>query len=87
MGQGRPGGRSAFGRVWVLDENKNLRMVMVRTGLTDSRYIEVVGGELKEGDEVILGVTSGDATASASSQQNNPFAPRMMGGPGGGRGR
>jgi hypothetical protein len=61
-------------------------MAMVRTGLTDSRYIEVVGGELKEGDEVVLGITSGDATASASNQQTNPFAPRMQGGAGG-RGR
>jgi hypothetical protein len=86
-GMGR-GGRSGFGRVFVLDESKNLRIVMLRTGLNDNRYVEVLGDALKEGDEVILGILGPDqASAGNANQQTNPFAPRIQGGGGGGGGR
>jgi len=42
------------GRVWVLDRG-NPRAVNLRIGLTDGSYTEVVSGELKEGDPVIIG--------------------------------
>jgi HlyD family secretion protein len=49
-------GRAASGRVWVLDSsNGKPRAVNLRLGLTDGSYTEVVSGELKEGDQVILG--------------------------------
>jgi H+-transporting ATPase len=41
------------GRVWVLQENKPTPKV-VRLGLDDGRYTEVVRGELKVGDRVIV---------------------------------
>ncbi len=86
-GMGR-GGRSGMGRVWVMDDAKNLRFVMVRTGLNDNRYVEILGDALQEGDQIVLGIQSGDApTASAANGQNNPFAPRVQGGGGGGGGR
>jgi HlyD family secretion protein len=80
---GRSGGRGGWmtnrNRVWVLDEKKMLKAVPVRLGLTDGTNSEIVGGPLKEGDEVIVGISSSDQPAAA---QRSPFAPQ---GPGGGR--
>ncbi len=54
---GMRGGGSAAGgsAVWVLREGAP-RRVSVRTGYTDGRYTELLGGELGEGDEVLVGV-------------------------------
>ena len=48
-------GRVTSGRVWVLDPNGKPRAVSLRLGLTDGSYTEMISGELKEGDQVILG--------------------------------
>jgi hypothetical protein len=72
-------------QIWVLDADRNLKSVTVTLGLNDNRYVELAGGELKEGDEVVIGFAAAE-TASAPNQQNNPFGPRGMGGPGGGGG-
>jgi HlyD family secretion protein len=50
--------------------------VDVRTGITDNRYTQVVSGELKAGDTVVVGL----ATTKAESSR----APGASGGPGGG---
>lgn len=42
------------GVVWVLRDGEPVR-VPVRTGATDGSYTEVIGGELKAGDQVITG--------------------------------
>ena len=84
-GENRPERKMA--RIWVLDANKNMKSVMVQLGLNDNRYVELVGGDLKEGDEVVIGIQSAEA-GSASNSTTNPFQPRPMGGTGGGgRGR
>ncbi|TAK55940.1 MAG: efflux RND transporter periplasmic adaptor subunit [Bacteroidetes bacterium] len=72
-------------RVWVADGKKGIRPVMVTLGLNDNRYVEVLEGELTEKDEVVIGVQQPE-TAMGQNQQTNPFAPRMPGGRGGGRG-
>jgi HlyD family secretion protein len=59
MGSGRPGRATAAGRVWVLDDTGQPRAVTVRTGLTDGTYTELVGGNLPEGAQVIVGTQSG----------------------------
>ncbi len=43
-------------RVWVLDRNGQPRQVDVTTGIVDSLSTEIVGGKLREGDRVILGI-------------------------------
>ena len=61
----------------------------MRLGVTDSINTEVVGGDLKEGDQIILGEASANAPA-AGEDAKNPFAPQFRGrggGGGGGRGR
>jgi HlyD family secretion protein len=64
------------GRVWILVNGKPKPVRMVR-GLQNTRYVEVMDTELKEGDDVIVGQSGGDE-ASASAAQN-PFMPRMGG--------
>jgi HlyD family secretion protein len=96
-GSGAAGAAGALGRGWrrgggqqekkqqtvyILDANKKPQPVQIRTGITDGRYTEVVEGNLKEGQDVIVGlvtskVESGGATSS-------PFGGGR--GPGGGRG-
>ena len=84
-GQKRDQSESKRARIWILDENQNLKQIYITTGLNDNRYAEVVSGDLKESDNVVIGLLSAE-TASATTQQTNPFAPRGMGGPGGGGG-
>ncbi len=82
-GDNNSGGPVRVSRVWVLDAQKNLRPVRVRLGLNDNRYIEVDSDQLKEGDEIVIGMMAGEA--ASNNGQTNPFQPRMMGG--GPRGR
>jgi len=60
-----------MGRIWVLGEGDKLRQVRVRTGLSDSRYLEVVRGDLREGDRAVLGVSSGENSGPAGV--SSPF--------------
>src|SRR5687767_3869869 len=51
------GGRASVtrGRVWVPDANGKPKAVDVRIGLSDGTYSELVGGDLQEGAQVIVG--------------------------------
>ncbi len=70
QGSGRMGSRSRDrARVWLQDEEGKLRMVFIRTGVTDNVYTEITGGDLKEGMEVITG-ESAQATSSNRSSSN-----------------
>src|SRR5262249_26097208 len=51
--QGDASSKKKMVRVWVLDGSK-LRQVRVAVGLTDNRYVELLGSELKEGDDIVL---------------------------------
>ncbi|HLF15611.1 MAG TPA: efflux RND transporter periplasmic adaptor subunit [Bacteroidota bacterium] len=74
--------RAVFASVWVMGEDGKLSRVQVRTGLTDQRYVELVGGKLQEGNNVVLGVNAGDRNNPAQ-RSTSPFQ-QQMGGPGGG---
>ncbi|MDD8020242.1 MAG: efflux RND transporter periplasmic adaptor subunit [Acidobacteriota bacterium] len=64
---GQQGQRRTPPKVWTLDEKGNLKVIFVRTGITDTSYTEIVGDSLKEGDEVIVGLLT--ASSSTSGQQ------------------
>jgi HlyD family secretion protein len=53
-----PGGKDKrdtyAGNVYVL-ENGKLKPVSVTLGITDNRYTEIAGGQLKEGDQIAIG--------------------------------
>ncbi|OGA29213.1 MAG: hypothetical protein A3I01_00425 [Betaproteobacteria bacterium RIFCSPLOWO2_02_FULL_65_24] len=53
------------GRVHMPGENRALRAVDVRLGVSDGTMTEVLAGPLKEGDEVIIGAGAGARAAKA----------------------
>lgn len=73
--------RESSGFVWVLDENKKPKAIPVRTGLSDGMFMEIVSGEINEGEKVIVGSIVKDA---APTGQTNPFGGQPQR-PGGGR--
>jgi len=51
---GAGGGRNRnTGKVWVLADG-GLKAIPVRLGITDRRYTEITGGDLKAGDKVVI---------------------------------
>jgi HlyD family secretion protein len=90
-GRGDRGGRRKRNR---MDENKGtlwvevpnsgkLRGVDVEIGASDGTSTEITGGDIKEGDEVVVG----EQQALAATGDVNPFAPTFRRGGGGGGGR
>lgn len=77
---GRPGGakgakskRDDFsGKLYVFDKGE-LKPVKISLGITDNRNTEIVGGELKAGDQVAVG----EAQASGNSQTGGSSPMRM----------
>ncbi|MDH4272317.1 MAG: efflux RND transporter periplasmic adaptor subunit [Candidatus Aminicenantes bacterium] len=60
--------------VWYLDENQKLNIAFIRPGVTDNSYTEILRSDLKEGQEVIIGLQSGQTASS----QSGPSPQRMM---------
>jgi HlyD family secretion protein len=54
-------------RVWIEDENGKLRMVLIRTGVTDNIYTEITEGDIKEGQAVIIGENGGGESSDRRS--------------------
>jgi len=69
-GGGR-GGRTLAGRVWVQALDGKLQPVPVMLGISDGSSTEVSGGDLKEGQEVVIGV------AGAQGARPVPTPPRL----------
>jgi HlyD family secretion protein len=67
---GANGQRSRGGLLWYVNDTGTLSTVRVRTGITDGKNTQVEGTGLREGMQVIVGVTQGDA---AAQQAPNPF--------------
>ena len=70
------GAQTTSGRVWVRAEDAQLKPVSLRLGLTDGTSTEIVSGEIKEGDEVIVGMVS-EATKARPQQKAQPKGPRF----------
>ena len=72
---GMPGGapkRDAFaGKVYVLEQGE-LVPVNVTLGITDSRYTEITGGDLKAGDQVVIGEALADKSKGPASAGTRP---------------
>ncbi len=84
MEQDNSEGKKKTASVWILENGSKLRQVSVTIGLNDSRYVEIMDDNLKEGDEIIIGSNMSESGMS-SGMQSNPFQQRMPGGGGGGR--
>jgi HlyD family secretion protein len=80
-----PQHQSGRARIWIQNSSGKLEPVMVRTGITDGKFTEINSRNLKEGDQIVMGVTTNGEMAQTSS----PFTQsgggqRMGGGPPGG---
>ncbi len=75
--QGPPTGNGAQGSqtIWVLGDDKKPRPVTVKLGISDSGFSEVIEGDLKHGEELIVGMVSKEGSSSGPT---TPFAPRGL---------
>ncbi len=73
------GNRNDWGIVWKLLPNHTLQPERVRQGVTDFTFTAMEQGDLKVGDELVIGEVSA-ANSAAQAAQATPL------GPGGGRG-
>lgn len=94
MGERRPGitGAGGFGNrparkqtqtVWTLGPDGKPAPVEIRAGITDGRFTQVVDGNLKDGDSVIVGLATSKVEGPPPPGSSNPMAPRGGGGRGG----
>ena len=82
QGGGQGGGtRPQFPTVWLMGKDGKMTIALVRTGVSDTSYTEIVRGEVKEGDVVVTGAL----TATTITQQGGPGGMMFMGGPPGRR--
>lgn len=65
-GDAKPRRDASSGRVYVLEQGV-LKPVSVSLGITDNRNTEIVGGELKAGDQVVIGEAQTADKPSGSS--------------------
>jgi HlyD family secretion protein len=90
-GQGRPqdgeggGQRRQAQQIWILTDGKTIEPRFVRTGLTNGRITEVMGGDIYEGAIVVTGQNEANA-GNRPQTTATPFGQRGPGGPGGGGG-
>ena len=70
-GWGAGGGsrRSDMTALWFLDEEGNVSVARVRTGITDGQFTQITGRQIEEGMDIITGVTGGVSSGSST----NPF--------------
>jgi len=67
-------------RVWKMNERKKLVPVMVRTGISDGTFTEIVRGKLEEGAEIIVGTI---AVKAQNQQSTSPLNQQRQQGGGG----
>jgi HlyD family secretion protein len=86
-GGGGEGGVHRPGQqIYILDPaTKKPKAVWIRPGITDGHYTQIVGGEAKEGDAVIVGLATAKVEGPPPPGAQGPMG--RPGGGGGGRGR
>jgi HlyD family secretion protein len=79
------GGRGGFAQLWYIGANGKPAVMRVRTGLTDGQNTQVIGPNVKEGMQVIIGTNASATTATPNQQPStSPFQQQRRGpGPGG----
>jgi HlyD family secretion protein len=84
-GGGEGGVRRPGQQIYILDPaTKKPKAVWIRPGITDGHFTQVVGGELKPGDDVIVGLATAKVEGPPPPGAQGPMGGRQGGG---GRGR
>ena len=66
-------------RIYKLNESGDLEPVDVRTGIADTRFTEVIGDSVKEGDSIVVREISSDKASPGSQQPGGIFRMRLFG--------
>ena len=62
--------------IYLLDDNKKLKPAQIRTGISDGRFTQVVDGDVKGGDSIVVGlVTSKVDQAAPPGSNRGPMSP------------
>jgi len=77
------GARGGFAQLWYVGANGKPAMMRVRTGLSDGQNTQVIGQDLKEGMQVIIGTNASTTAASPPATTTSPFQQQRRPGPGG----
>jgi len=77
------GGRGSFAQLWYVGANGTPAMMRVRTGLSDGQNTQVIGPDVKEGMQVIIGTNASTTAAASPSATTSPFQQQRRPGPGG----
>jgi HlyD family secretion protein len=80
-----PAARKRPQTVYVLGADNKLTAVEIRTGITDGHYTQVVSGDLKPGDNVVIGLATSKVDSNPPPGSSGPMGGRPGGG-GAGRG-
>jgi len=67
----RGGATSAPGRVYIMDGEK-LKPVSLTLGISDGTSTEILRGDLKEGQEVVIGTSGGGKQGGGASGGGSP---------------
>lgn len=67
--------------IWFITANNTPDSRFIKTGITDGRVTEIVSGDLKEGDQILIGQTGGSQNSS-NQQTTSPLSGQR---PAGGR--
>jgi HlyD family secretion protein len=74
--------------VYLLGPNNQLTAAHIRPGISDGRFTQVVSGDVKAGDQVVVGLATSKVDTATGTQGGSPLSPGGQRGPGGaGRGR
>jgi HlyD family secretion protein len=76
------GSRPGFAQLWYVGADGKAAVARVRTGLSDGQNTEVVGQNIKEGMQVIIGTSSATTAPATTPTTNSPFQQQRRG-PGG----
>ena len=68
--EGRPGSGLNDGMVWLVEDGRVVRPIALRTGLSDGLWVEVVSGDLKDGDSLAVAALSANRP---SGRRRGPF--------------
>ncbi len=57
--------------IWILDETSTLKSILVKTGVTDNSYSELLEGMLAEGQIIVTGEDTTSTKTSSSNQSSS----------------
>ena len=78
------GGRGSFAQLWYVGANGKPAVMRVRTGLSDGQNTQVMGQDVKEGMQVIIGTNTPTTGTTNQQPSTSPFQQQRRGpGPGG----